>query len=48
MTERLTDIQARVLRAIQERSDRGEPAPTYRDLCAEFGWSSTGTARDTT
>lgn len=21
-------------------------APTYRDLCSEFGWASTGTARD--
>jgi repressor LexA len=26
--------------------DQGEPAPTYRELCAEFGWASTGTIRD--
>lgn len=44
--DRLTLIQARILAAIRRRADRGEPVPTYRDLCAEFGWSSTGTARD--
>jgi repressor LexA len=42
----LTPIQAEVLETIQRRLDRGEPVPTYRDLCAEFGWRSTGTARD--
>jgi len=42
----LTSIQARIVATVRDRSDRGLPPPTYRDLCAEFGWSSTGTARD--
>ncbi|HPO34343.1 MAG TPA: transcriptional repressor LexA [Deltaproteobacteria bacterium] len=42
----LTLLQRRILAAIRRRSERGEAPPTYRDLCAEFGWSSTGTARD--
>ena len=42
----LTSMQAEVLAAIRNRLERGEPAPTYRELCAEFGWASTGTARD--
>lgn len=46
MDSGLTSMQAAVLAAIRRRLDRGEPAPTYRDLCAEFGWASTGTARD--
>lgn len=44
--EPLTAAQAELLASIRERADRGEPAPSYRDLCAEFGWASTGTARD--
>ena len=24
----------------------GEPSPTYRELCSEFGWTSTATVRD--
>lgn len=42
----LTSIQAKVLDAIRRRIEHGESAPTYRDLCEEFGWASTGTARD--
>jgi repressor LexA len=42
----LTPIQAKVLDAVRRRADRGQPPPTYRELCAEFGWGSTGTARD--
>jgi repressor LexA len=42
----LTSIQEKVLEALRRRADQGEPAPTYRELCAEFNWSSTGTARD--
>jgi repressor LexA len=42
----LTDIQARLLAAIRRRVERGEPPPSYRDLCSQFGWRSTGTARD--
>jgi len=44
--ETLTSAQAQLLATIRERADRGDPAPSYRDLCAEFGWASTGTARD--
>ena len=44
--EPLTSAQAQLLTAIRVRVDRGEPAPSYRDLCEEFGWASTGTARD--
>ena len=44
--EHLTDIQARLLAALRQRMEHGEPPPSYRELCAEFGWSSTGTARD--
>ncbi|HNP15362.1 MAG TPA: transcriptional repressor LexA [Terrimesophilobacter sp.] len=46
MDRSLTAAQAKVLAAIRRRLDENEPAPTYRDLCAEFGWASTGTARD--
>ena len=42
----LTPIQSKVLDLLRRRADCGEPPPTYRDLCREFGWSSTGTARD--
>jgi repressor LexA len=42
----LTTIQLRVLEVLRRRADQGDPAPTYRELCAEFGWASTGTARD--
>ena len=45
MARPLTNIQAQVLAAIRARVDRGEGMPTYRDLRAEFGWSSTGTVR---
>jgi len=44
--EALTTIQGRVLEALRRRADKGEPAPTYRELCAEFNWASTGTVRD--
>jgi repressor LexA len=44
--EPLTAAQAELLATIRERANRGESAPSYRDLCAEFGWASTGTARD--
>lgn len=44
--ETLTDIQAQVFDTVKRRLEQGEPAPSYRELCAEFGWASTGTARD--
>jgi repressor LexA len=42
----LTAIQRQVLEVLRRHADLGEPAPTYRELCAEFGWASTGTVRD--
>lgn len=44
--EPLTPAQADLLATIRDRASRGESAPSYRDLCEEFGWASTGTARD--
>ena len=44
--EQLTRVQADVLSAVRERVRRGKPPPSYRELCARFGWYSTGTARD--
>lgn len=44
--EELTEAQADVLTAVRHRVSRGQTPPSYRDLCTEFGWSSTGTARD--
>lgn len=44
--EQLSPIQAEVLSALRRRVDEGEPLPSYRELCDEFGWSSTGTVRD--
>lgn len=43
---RPTDAQARLLAALRRRVESGEPLPSYRELCKEFGWSSTGTVRD--
>lgn len=42
----LTPIQRKVLESFRRRADLGDAPPTYRDLCREFGWASTGTARD--
>jgi repressor LexA len=44
--EPLTDKQAAVLDFLRRRADRGEPPPTNREICTEFGWSSTRSARD--
>ena len=44
--EELTIVQANILSAVRQRVGRGQPPPSYRELCAEFGWRSTGTARD--
>lgn len=46
MAAELSRMQARVLAAIRRRAESGEPPPSYRDLCAEFRWASTGTVRD--
>ena len=45
-SQRPTQIQAKVLAAIEQRLEHRDSAPSYRDLCKEFGWSSTGTVRD--
>lgn len=42
----LTNIQAQLLAALRRRVEAGDPPPSYRMLCTEFGWSSTGTVRD--
>ncbi|MEW5803478.1 MAG: S24 family peptidase [bacterium] len=42
----LTPIQRYLLEIIQQHSKEGRPAPTYRELCQQFGWTSTATARD--
>ena len=44
--DKLTIVQAEILSAVRQRVGRGEPPPSYRELCSEFGWRSTGTARD--
>lgn len=46
MQESLTDKQAAVLAFLRRRADRGEAPPTNREICDEFGWSSTRAARD--
>lgn len=43
---KLTEIQRRILNVFRSRADASLAPPTYRELCREFGWSSTGTARD--
>lgn len=42
----LTSIQKYLLEIIQQHSEEGKPVPTYRELCKQFGWTSTATARD--
>lgn len=44
--DQLTPIQREVLESLRRHADLGAAPPTYRDLCREFGWASTGTARD--
>lgn len=48
MAERLkaTDRQRRIVEVYRRRAADGEPPPTHRELCKQFGWKSTGTARD--
>src|ERR1041385_4081237 len=38
--DELTDIQRRVFGFIRDRLAGGLPAPTRREIAAEFGWSS--------
>ncbi|GMV27617.1 MAG: LexA repressor [Phycisphaerae bacterium] len=44
--EPLTDKQRRVYDEVEARISAGGLAPTLRELCSHFRWSSTGTARD--
>ncbi len=44
--EQLTRAQARVLDAIRSRIDAGEAPPTYREMQADLGFSSTASVRD--
>lgn len=41
-----TDQQRRIVEAFRQRVAEGAPPPTHRELCRQFGWKSTGTARD--
>jgi repressor LexA len=42
----LTSAQQSVFRFIEERSDSGEPPPTYREICTRFGYRSPKAASD--
>jgi len=42
----LPPVQSKVLAFFERRHREGLPPPTVRELCSEFGWRSTGTARD--
>lgn len=42
----LTGKQRQVWLVLQRHMVSGVPLPTYRELCAQFGWRSTATARD--
>lgn len=46
MQKPLTGKQAAVLDFLRRRADNGDPPPTNREICAEFGWNSTRSARD--
>lgn len=43
---RTTDRQRSIVEAFHRRAADGSAPPTLRELCKEFGWRSTGTARD--
>lgn len=42
----LAPVQTEVLSSLRRRAEAGIPMPSYRELCDEFGWRSTGTVRD--
>lgn len=42
----LTEAQRAVLRYLEERSEDGQPPPTYRDICDRFGYRSPKAAAD--
>lgn len=46
MDSELTQPQQLILSFLAERSDKGEPPPTYREICKRFGYSSPKAASD--
>ena len=46
MLDPLTEIQAEIVRFIEERLDVGMSAPTCREICDYFGWKSPKAATD--
>jgi repressor LexA len=46
MRDELTKPQELVRRFFQERSENGEPPPTYREICKRFGYKSPKAAFD--
>jgi repressor LexA len=44
--DELTDKQAKVLRMIAGRIEKGRGAPTYREIAGAFGWRSNQAAQD--
>ncbi len=46
MQGELTDAQSQVLHFLEDRSERGEPPPTYREICKRFRYKSPKAAAD--
>ncbi len=46
MATELTDAQRKVLYFLEDRSERGEPPPTYREISKHFGYRSPKAAYD--
>lgn len=46
MATELTRAQQSVFRFIEERSESGDPPPTYREICQRFGYRSPKAASD--
>ena len=46
MATELTVAQREVLHFLEDRSEKGEPSPTYREICKRFGYRSTKAAFD--
>jgi len=46
MSTEMTPAQQSVFRFLEERSDSGEPPPTYREICERFGYRSPKAASD--
>ena len=43
---RTTERQRRIVEVYRRHAANGQPPPTHCELCKQFGWKSTGTARD--